>query len=195
MDISLTGSGYLLPMVIVGIVVVVVIAVVIFQRRSKKRLYPRGDTDASPYPPSHRLDYQPESKSIPVIQPMLASTPLARTADVPKPKDIDLTNTSKDMTESLEALVGKYSLSNFTIATADGLLFGSSGGDTDQADSATYSEIFKNDPLTETPGVVLFGLTHKGSELIGIVRAKTPLPNKIVQQIAADTKVILNWWI
>ena len=195
MDISLTGSGYFLPMVIIGIIVVVVIAIVIFQRHSQKRRSKRGDPVTSRYPHRHRLDYQPESKLMPVIRPMVTSPSLARAADVPKPKDVDLTNTRKDMTESLEAFVGKYSLSCFTIATADGLVFGSSGGDTDQADSATYSEIFKNDPLTETPGVVLFGLTHKGSELIGIVRAKTPLPNKIVQQIAADTKVILNWWI
>ena len=195
MDISLTGSGYLLPMVIIGIVVVVVIAVVLFQRRSKKRRHSEGDTGLSRYPPRHRLDYQPESKPIPAIQPAVTSTPLARTVDVPKPKDIDLTSTRKDMTESLAAIVGKYSLSNFTIATADGLIFGSSGGDTAQTDAASYSEMFKNDPLSEIPGVVLFGLTHKGSELIGIVRAKTQPPREIIQQIAADTKVILNWWV
>jgi hypothetical protein len=195
MDFSLTGSGYLLPMVIIGIVIIVVIAAVLFQIRSKKRSSPRGDTELSPYSPRHPLDYQPQSKPIPVIQPSVIPAPRALAADVAKPKEIDLTKARKDMTESLDALVRKYSLNNFTIATADGLVFGSSMGDTAQADAATYSEMFKNDPLTETRGVVLFGITYKGSELIGIVRAKTPPPNEIMQQIAADTKVILNWWI
>ena len=195
MDISQTGSGYLLPMVIISIVIVVVIAVVLFQRVSKKRQYLKGDSDAARHPARHRLDYQPEAKPIPVHQPTVTSMPLARTSDVPKPKDIDLTTTRKDLSESLAALAGKYSLYNFTIATADGLVFGSSGGDTTQTDAATYSALFKNDPLTGTPGIVLFGLTHKGSELIGIVREMTPLPNEVVKQIAADTKVILNWWI
>ena len=195
MDISLTGSGYFLPMVIIGIVVVVVIAAVLLQRRSRKRQHSEGDTGVSRYPPRHRLDYQPESKPIPAIPPTVASATLPRAASVPKPHEIDLTGTRRDMTESLAAIVGKYSLSNFTIATADGLIFGSSGGDTAQTDAARYSEMFKNDPLIEIPGVVLFGLTHKGSELIGIVRAKTQPTREIIQQIAADTKVILNWWV
>ena len=117
------------------------------------------------------------------------------TADVPKPKKIDLTSTRRDLTESLTALAQKYSLDNFTIATADGLLFGSSGGDTALADAATYSGIFKSDPFSKTPGVSLFGMTHKGSDLVGIVRAKTPLKNEVIQQITADTQVVLNWWV
>ncbi|MFA6224943.1 MAG: hypothetical protein WC620_01875 [Methanoregula sp.] len=82
---------------------------------------------------------------------------------------------------------------SFTIATADGLVFGSYGGDAAQNDAATYSELFKNNPLVETPGIVLFGLTYKGLELIGIIRTKTPLPEKNVNLITEDTKVILDW--
>jgi hypothetical protein len=195
MDISLTGSGYFLPTVIIGIFVVVAITIVIVRRHAHKRQYPGGEPGASRYPRRHRFDYQPESKLLPVIRPRVTSPPLSKDAVVPKPKEIDLTGTRKNMTESLEAIVGKYSLSGFTIATADGLVFGSSGGDNTQTDAATYSEIFKNYPLTETPGVVLFGLSHKGSELIGIIRKTTPLPHEIVNQIVKDTIVILNWWV
>ncbi len=190
MDISLTGSGYLLPIGIIGIIIIVVIAIAIFRRRTGNKRH----ADAS-VPPVHPLDYQPASKPTPVFRPVMTTDPLARTAESSRPKDTDLTSTRSNLTESLEALVGKYSLVSFTLATADGLLFGSSGGTSAQVDAATYSEIFKNEPLTGTTGVVLFGLTHKGSELIGIVRAKTPLPAKSVQQIETDTKVILNWWI
>ena len=195
MDISLTGSGYLLPMAIIGIVVIVVIAVVVLRVRTQKRHQLRGGPGSYQNSSGHRLDYQPESRPTPAIHPIVTSTPLARTAEAPKPKEMDLTSTRRDTTESLKALVEKYSLNSFTIATADGLIFGSSGGDTDQTDAASYSAIFRNDPLAVTPGVVLFGFAHKGSDLIGIVRIKSPLPRGIIQQIAADTKIILNWWI
>jgi hypothetical protein len=198
MDISLTGSGYFLPMVIIGIVIVVVITAVLFHVRSKKGSFPKRDLKE--YPARNHLDYQPDAKPILVIQPKgiqpaVSPVPKVTAAEVPKETDVDLTSTCRDMTGSLGALVEKYSLNNFTIATADGLIFSSSGGDTAQVDAATFSEIFKSDPTASTPGVVLFGITHKGSDLIGIVREKAPLPKKTRQQIATDTKVILNWWI
>jgi hypothetical protein len=195
MDISLTGSGYILPMVIIGIVVIVVIAVVLLQGRSKERHQPRGGLGSYQNSSGNRLDYQPESRPTPAIHIVVNAPPTARTAEAPKPKEMDLTSACSNTTESLQALVEKYSLKSFTIATADGLIFGSSGDETDQADAAIFSAIFKNDPLAETPGVVLFGLAHKGSDLIGIARIPSPLPRGIIQQIAADTKIILNWWI
>lgn len=195
MDISLTGTGSLLPMVIIGIIVVIVIAVVFFHSRSKKRQYPREITESSSdfHPP--RSDSPPGAKPITVLKSTVTQAPQTYTADLPKPQDTDLTRTKKDMTESLKALVGKYSLSNITIATTDGLIFGSSGGESVQTDAAVYSEIFKNDPHIETPGVTLFGLSHKGSGLIGIVRAKNPPPIENIKKIATDTKDILNWWV
>jgi hypothetical protein len=195
MDISLTGTGYLLPMVIIGIVVVIVIAVVFLHSRSKKRQYPKETTELSSDYPPRRSDSPPGAKPITVIQSTVTQAPQTHTADLPKPQDTDLTRTKKDMTESLKALAGKYSLSSFTIATTDGLIFGSSGGESAQTDAAVYSGIFKNDPLIETPGVALFGLSHKGSDLIGIVRAKNPPPTENIKKIATDTKDILNWWV
>jgi hypothetical protein len=195
MDISLTGSVYFLLIAIIGIVIVVVIAIVLYRKRSKNDQHIGGETKLAPYPLSHRLDYQPEARPIPVFKPMVTPAPLTQAVKRQEIPDIDLTRTRKDLTESLGAIVEKYSLSSFTIATADGLLFGSSGGDTAQTDAATYSEIFTNDPLVETPGVVLFGFTHKGSDLIGIIRPLSIPADEIVQQIEADIKIILNWWI
>ncbi|PKL70143.1 MAG: hypothetical protein CVV30_01910 [Methanomicrobiales archaeon HGW-Methanomicrobiales-1] len=189
-----TLTGWLVPAVIIGIALVAVIAIVLFRKRSKTRISLIRDTDTSPHV-RHPLDYQPKSKTVSAIQPPVKSADGDGTTEVPKPKNIDLTSNRQDLTESLTALAQKYSLNNFTIATGDGLLFGSSGGDTALVDAATYSGIFKSDPLARTPGVSLFGITHKGSDLVGIVRAKTPLKNEVIQQIAADTQVVLNWWI
>jgi hypothetical protein len=194
MNLSLNGPDSLLPVAIIIIVIVVIIAAAFFIQRSRKRQLPDQDTGTSTSVTRHSLDYQPVAKPKPVIMSTIKPVPGVRAAEVPKPKDIDLTN-RKDLTESLVALSEKYSLDVFTIATADGLVFGSSGGDAAQNDAATYSELFKNNPLVETPGIELFGLTYKGSELIGIIRTKTPLPENNVKLITADTKIILNWWI
>lgn len=197
MDFSLTGSFLFLPAVIIGVIVVAIIAIVIYQSRSKKS----GSFAGSPenktlHQARNRLDYQPGTKPVPgFIRPAGISAPAKGTPEIPKPRDIDLTSSCRDMTESLTALTEKYSLTSFTIATQDGLVFGSSGGDTPQSDAAIFSEIFKNDPLNETPGVILFRLTHKGSELIGIIRTKPSLPKELLQQIAGDAKNILNVWV
>ncbi len=189
-----TLTAYLVPGVIIGIALVAVIAIVLLRKKSKKRISVRRDTE--PFPRfRHPLDYQPKSKTVSAIQSPVKSSTFTGTTDMPKLKNINLTSTRRDLTESLAALAQKYSLDSFTIATADGLLFGSSGGDTSLADAATYSGIFKSDPSSKIPGVSLFGMTHKGSNLVGIARAKIPLKNEVIQQIAADTQVVLNWWI
>lgn len=195
MDISLNGTDSLLPFAIIGIILVVIIVVVFFLHRSGKRRYLKQDKDTSSSVPGQPLDHQPEAKPGLVVPSGVKPTTSAKAAVVTQPEDIDFTTSCKDLTESLVLLSEKYSLDIFTIATADGLIIGSSVSDAAQNDAATYSEQFKNNPLAETPGIVLFGLTHKGSELIGIIRTKTPLPENIVKHITSDTKVILNWWI
>jgi len=114
---------------------------------------------------------------------------------MPSLKEISLLEDRKDISESLQALKEKYSLDAFTIATADGLVFASGGGTDSQTDAAQYSEIFNNDPLSETPGVVLTGIEHKGSSLVLIIRTQIPVPDEIRMRIENDTKDILNWWI
>jgi hypothetical protein len=120
---------------------------------------------------------------------------MVKSAGLPKPKEINLLNGSPDITQSLRALVEKYSFDQFTIATSDGLVFASSGAETVQNDAAQYGERFASDPYSETPGVVLFGLSHKGSDLVLIIRTNLPVPDEIRTAIEKDTKDILNWWI
>jgi hypothetical protein len=195
MDISLNGPDSLLLIVIIAIVIVVIIAIAFFMQRSAKKKSHEHDNDTSALPTGLNLAYQPEAKPRLAFASKIKAVAFERPAGVPQPKEIDLIATRKDFAESVVALGEKYSLDSFTLATADGLVFGSSGGDAAQIDAATYSELFKNNPLAVVPGLVLFGLTHKGSELIGIIRTKTPLPEEIVGQVKADTKVILNRWI
>lgn len=101
-------------------------------------------------------------------------------------------NGHRNIQESLRALVEKYSLDSFTIATSDGLVFASSGGDTAQEDAASYS---RHAEIRESVGVALFSMSHSGSELTGIVRSKGIITGEIQKRIERDTKDILNRWI
>lgn len=110
-------------------------------------------------------------------------------------REIELMSGREDITQSLIALVEKYSLITFTIATADGLVFASSGGDDANINAATYTTIDSRDPLTKTTTIIIRGLIHKGSDLVGIIRTQNPLEEEILMKITKDTQTILNWWV
>jgi hypothetical protein len=50
-----------------------------------------------------------------------------------------------------------------------------------------------HDPPLTTPLVIVSGLTHKGSTLVGIIRTQNPVSEDISKRIATDTQAILNW--
>jgi hypothetical protein len=152
-------------------------------------------TTIPPVTHHQHLEYQPEVKPISPVSRKSVVQPVQRPAVLPRPKPVSVIEGSTDVTASLHALVEKYSLDQFTIATSDGLVFASSGGESAQTDAARYGELFVNDPLAETPGVALFGFTHKGSNLVGIIRTNLQIPEEISRMIEDDTKDILNWWI
>ena len=141
------------------------------------------------------LGYKPEGKPISPVPRKIVPQPVQRPVVLPRPKPVSVVDGLPDVTGSLHALVEKYSLDQFTIATADGLVFASSGGESAQRDAARYGELFVNDPLAETPGVILFGFAHKGSDLVGIIRTDLQVPEEISRMIEEDTKDILNRWI
>ena len=112
---------------------------------------------------AQHLDYQPGIKPILPVSQNSIPRQVQKPGVLPRPGDTSVIEGMPDITTSLRTLTEKYSLDQFTIATADGLVFASSGGEDAQDDAARFSEMFANDPLTETPGVTLFGLDHKGS--------------------------------
>ena len=141
-----------------------------------------------------RLDYQPPAKpgwvAIPVPISWRNTTQQPATPS-PVP-EVDLVESCQDLQQSLRALAGKYSLDSFTIATSDGLVFASSGSDTAQDDAAGYCRKYD---IRESVGVALFSMSHKGSELTGIIRSQGIITGEIQKRIESDTKDILNRWI
>jgi hypothetical protein len=52
----------------------------------------------------------------------------------------------------------------------------------------------KQDPALTPPLIIVSGLTHKGSTLVGIIRTQNPVSEDFSKRIATDTQAILNWW-
>jgi hypothetical protein len=181
------GIDNTLLFIITGILSVFIIAAAIFLKKIRDE---RSFQDRTR---RQRLDYQPEVKPVPVVVPVQSSY------QVPKPlptydEKITLVENCGDLSESLMALVRKYSLDSFTIGTSDGLIFTSSGGSTAQTDAATYGGKNRGKHEPEA-GVVLFCLNHKGSDLTGIIRTHGTFTDETRERIESDTKDILNKWI
>jgi len=176
----------------IAVVILVVLAILVLKRyrRTERTVYSEDQAD---------FDFQTAIGRVPAHAPVRVPAPSPAPVEkeaVPSPgSGISVVEGCSTITECLEALVRKFSLESFTLATCDGLMFASSGGGNAPADAAKYSEIFCNDPLSETPGVFLFGLDHSGSRLVGIIRTPREISRKTQDSIENDTKDILNRWI
>jgi hypothetical protein len=182
-----------LPVLIgIAVVILIVLAILVLKRHrgGGRTVYNEEQQD---------FDYQTAIGHVPSHAPVRASPPkpapvVKKAAPAPQ-ASVSVLDGCNDITGCLNVLVRKFSLESFTLATCDGLVFASSAGGNAPADAARYSEIFCNDPLSETPGVVLFGLDHSGSSLVGIIRTQQDISREIQGAIESDTKVILNRWI
>ncbi|MDD3621715.1 MAG: hypothetical protein PHQ81_04850 [Methanofollis sp.] len=113
------------------------------------------------------------------------------------PRETELIEGKADIMGSMKALCEKYYLEAFTISTDDGLVVASSGGDAGDAisDAAKYSYIFTEGEYPDDPTVMLFGIQHKGSNLVGILRTEHNIPERWVQDMEHDAIAILQRWL
>ena len=142
-----------------------------------------------------RLDQYHTKMVPPGDEPAYSHIPVRKIPLMPEPEHIDCLNGKTTIAESLKALAKKYSVEQVTLATKDGLLLASSRDAGAAADAATFSQVFSTAPQTKIPGVIVFGIDHKGSTIIGSVRNKTVMGSEREQKLKDDTKDILNWWI
>lgn len=138
-----------------------------------------------------RLDYQPMQKPIVVTPPAPVARPNQKFQPPAPVPAIDL-ETCPDLRQCLVALTGKYSLDSFTIASPDGLVIASSGGETAQEDAANCNGIHAG---TLPGSIILFGMDHKGSKLTGIIRTTGTITGETKSRIENDTKDILDKWV
>ena len=181
--------------VIIGLAALAIIgaaALIISLIQRKNRLLKSRRKVAASLP--QYSDFHHEINLIRRMVPVVQSQKARKTPALMK-SEVELLNGRNDITQSLGALVEKYSLNTFTIATSDGLVFASSGGDDANINAAIYTTIGSGDPLSKTTTVIVPGLIHKGSALVGIIRTQNPLEEEILMNIAKDTQTILNWWV
>lgn len=168
-------------------------AVLILKKFSKKNQSPGQGQKIADFPPPGKV-FQAEINQIRRMVPAIRPAQIQKTTSPPH-EEIDVLRGRSDITGSLLALVEKYSLDTFTIATVDGLVFASSGGDDAHMNAATYATMTSPDTLSKTITVIVPGLTHQGSTLAGIIRTRSPVPDEVMQKITRETQAILNWWV
>jgi len=192
--VSLTSPMVIAAVIVCVIIVLGILSAILFIKYRKKR----SREVKRHYPGTSRLAYQPEPRSVPVIPGTAIPRPWKK-APVPTPplrQEIHLTEGRADITDSMNALVEKYRLDQFTIATDDGLVF-AAGGNGDAAPDAAQFGGATDDAVLDGANnrPALAHITHRGSPLILIIRSPAPLAEGERTGIVEDTKVILNWWI
>ncbi len=111
---------------------------------------------------------------------------------VPSLREIDPGKTGS-LEESLGAITRKYDLASFTLATADGLLIGSTKKDAED-EAARCSYLYTQGRVQDETGVELFGIPHRGETVIGIACSPVPLSTELTDALEQDTRDVLNHW-
>jgi len=118
-------------------------------------------------------------------------TGLARST--PSLEEID-PRSAGNLEECLGTITEKYGLASFTLATADGLLIGSTkAGAEDEAARCSY--LYTQGKLQDETGAELLGIPHHGEVVIGIIRPSDPLSAELASALERDTRNALQHWV
>jgi hypothetical protein len=114
-------------------------------------------------------------------------------AAVPAPA-VEILRDSPDIQGSIHRLCEKYNLSDFIIATLDGLVVVSMyPGSSEEA--ARFSDLYRRKKKPDSPGVTFLEISHHGEAMLAIVRADHPLSPEEEKGISEDARRILDWWL
>jgi hypothetical protein len=175
--------------IVTGIVIAICVAVSLVIKKIRANARARLRTlIEDPYHIPHHVQNVPGDT--PGVSPRQASY-----TSPPHPAVIDCIEGTTDLSESLAVLAKEYSLDEITLATADGLLLASSQSSPSADDIAGYCGIYNENPQARIPGIILFGMVHKGSDLIGIAKTRGLALQEPVPELIGETKDILNTWI
>jgi uncharacterized membrane protein len=97
-----------------------------------------------------------------------------------------------DISKNMKAFMEKYRLDSFTLSSDDGLVIASTSAD-GQDDAANYTQSFRNGIQSPEPGITIFGMTHHGSTIIGIMRSTHRIPIPVPGDLETDANNILEW--
>ncbi|HXW98207.1 MAG TPA: hypothetical protein VEI51_00615 [Methanomicrobiales archaeon] len=107
---------------------------------------------------------------------------------------VDVLGGSPDIQASVRRLCEKYELSDFIIATLDGLVVVSLlPGSSEEA--ARFSDLYRRKKKPDSPGVRFLEIVHQGEPMLCIAKSGRPLGPAQAKGIADDARKILNWWL
>ena len=96
--------------------------------------------------------------------------------------------------ETLGAISEKYSLASLTLATADGLLIGSTKpGSEDEA--ARYSHLYSQGRPYGEEGMELLGVSYRGETVVGIAHPSEHLSGEQTNALEHDIRETLQHWV
>jgi hypothetical protein len=186
---SIIGIDSTVFIIVTGIVIAICIAagLVITKIRADKRARLRALIEDPYHIPLHVQKVLVNTTGVSPKQAIHTSPP--------HPAAIDCIEGMTDLSESLAALAKKYSLDEITLATADGLVLASSQSSPSADAIAGYCGAYNENPEARVPGIMLFGMVHKGSDLIGIAKMRGQALLEPGPEFICETKDILNTWI
>ncbi|HTY53257.1 MAG TPA: hypothetical protein VMB35_08695 [Methanomicrobiales archaeon] len=107
---------------------------------------------------------------------------------------VEILKDSPDIQGSIHRLCEKYGLSDFIIATLDGLVVVSLfPGASEEA--ARFSDLYRRRKKPDITGVTFIGISHHGEDMLGIARSNHPLSPEERKGIDEDARRILSWWL
>ena len=108
--------------------------------------------------------------------------------------DLDLTNGSLSIMESMNSLCRKYAIETCTLASEDGLVIASSfpGG---TRDAAYFSNLYFQDKKTRKGDITISPMRYKDQDLVVIIRSQRNLDSEDIEAIKSDEKRILLYWL
>lgn len=106
---------------------------------------------------------------------------------------LDLRNAAS-LEETLGAISERHNLASITLATADGLLIGSTktGG---EAEAARYSHLYTQGDLHDETGTELLGIPYRGETVVGIAHPSEPLSAEQMSALEQDIRDTLQHWV
>ncbi|MDD1664267.1 MAG: hypothetical protein LUQ32_02830 [Methanomicrobiales archaeon] len=107
---------------------------------------------------------------------------------------VDILKESPDIQGSIQRLCEKYTLSDFIIATLDGLVVVSLyPGSSEEA--ARFSDLYRRKKKPDSPNVIFVEVDHRGEVMLGIAGADRTLTPGERKGIGEDARKILDWWL
>jgi hypothetical protein len=98
----------------------------------------------------------------------------------------------EDIVAGIGTVAGKYQINSLVVATPDGLVVASAGGNDPEYDAARYSSLFTGTYTMPDQGIWLLPIDHRGIPLVGIARSPNMIPRETAYRMAEEIKMVFE---